>query len=37
MATAGEIRQLITRCKDEVRARFGVELREEIVYLGSFD
>jgi UDP-N-acetylmuramate dehydrogenase len=36
-ATAREIRQLITRCRDEVRARFGVELREEIVYLGSFD
>jgi UDP-N-acetylmuramate dehydrogenase len=36
-ATAREIRQLITRCRDEVRTRFGVELREEIVYLGSFD
>ena len=36
-ATAREIRQLITRCRDEVRSRFGVELREEIVYLGSFD
>jgi UDP-N-acetylmuramate dehydrogenase len=33
-ATAAEIRRLIRRCKREVRARFGVELREEIVYLG---
>jgi UDP-N-acetylmuramate dehydrogenase len=36
-ATAAEIRALIARCRDEVRARFGVELREEIVYLGDFD
>lgn len=35
-ATARDIRQLITRCRDGVRARFGVELREEIVYLGNF-
>ncbi|MEP7310095.1 MAG: UDP-N-acetylmuramate dehydrogenase [Acidobacteriota bacterium] len=35
-ATAGEIRRLIDRCRDEVRARFGVELREEIVYVGEF-
>jgi len=35
-ATAGDIRQLIDRCRDSVRARFGVELREEIVYLGQF-
>jgi UDP-N-acetylmuramate dehydrogenase len=34
-ATAGEIRALIDRCKSEVRARFGVVLREEIVYLGE--
>ena len=33
-ATARDIRALIERCKAEVRARFGVELREEIVYLG---
>jgi UDP-N-acetylmuramate dehydrogenase len=33
-ATAERIRELIVRCKREVRARFGVELREEIVYLG---
>ena len=26
-ATARDIRQLITRCRDDVRARFGVELR----------
>lgn len=33
-ATAAEIRALIERCKADVRARFGVGLREEIVYLG---
>jgi UDP-N-acetylmuramate dehydrogenase len=33
-STAAEIRTLIERCKREVRERFGVELREEIVYLG---
>ena len=27
---------LIERCRDEVRARFGVTLREEIRYLGEF-
>ena len=36
-ATAADIRQLIERCKAGVRERFGVELREEIVYLGEFD
>jgi UDP-N-acetylmuramate dehydrogenase len=36
-ATAGDVRRLIRRCKDAVRARFGVELREEIVYLGFDD
>jgi UDP-N-acetylmuramate dehydrogenase len=35
-ASASDIRQLIGRCRDAVRARFGVELREEIVYLGNF-
>ena len=35
-ATARDIHQLITRCRDGVRARFGVELRDEIVYLGNF-
>jgi len=35
-ATALDIRRLIARCQDEVRARFGVDLREEIVYLGDF-
>lgn len=33
-ATAEEVRELIDRCKREVRQHFGVELREEIVYLG---
>lgn len=36
-ATAAEIKGLIERCKAAVRDRFGVELREEIVYLGAFD
>jgi UDP-N-acetylmuramate dehydrogenase len=35
-ATAAEIRTLIDRCKDGVSTRFGVRLREEIVYLGEF-
>jgi UDP-N-acetylmuramate dehydrogenase len=35
-ATARDIHALINRCREAVRARFGVELREEIVYLGSF-
>jgi len=33
-ASAGEIRDLVERCKRDVRSRFGVRLREEIVYLG---
>ncbi|MDQ3213138.1 MAG: UDP-N-acetylenolpyruvoylglucosamine reductase, partial [Acidobacteriota bacterium] len=33
-ASAADIRALIERCKAEVHARFGVMLREEIVYLG---
>lgn len=36
-AAARDIRTLIERCKSEVRARFGVELREEIMYLGEGD
>ncbi len=35
-ATAADIRTLIARCRDAVRERFGVELREEIVYLGEW-
>lgn len=35
-ATAREIRTLIRECRDAVKARFGVELQEEIVYLGEF-
>lgn len=34
-ATARDIRALIERCRKDVRDRFGVELREEIVYLGE--
>jgi UDP-N-acetylmuramate dehydrogenase len=33
-ATAADIRALIDRCKRDVRERFGVSLREEIVALG---
>jgi len=36
-ASAREIRELIERCRRAVRERFGVGLREEIVYLGEFD
>jgi UDP-N-acetylmuramate dehydrogenase len=36
-ATARDIRMLIAHCRDAVRDRFGVTLREEIVYLGVFD
>ena len=32
--TPADIRALIGRCRDEVQRKFGVELREEIVYLG---
>jgi UDP-N-acetylmuramate dehydrogenase len=35
-ATARDIRALVERCRSAVRDRFGVELREEIVYLGDF-
>jgi UDP-N-acetylmuramate dehydrogenase len=35
-ATATDIRRLIERCRSAVRRKFGVELREEIVYLGEF-
>jgi UDP-N-acetylmuramate dehydrogenase len=36
-ATAREIRELIERCRRAVEDRFGVQLRDEIVYLGDFD
>jgi len=35
-ATAGDIRALIARCREAVHDRFGVSLREEIVYVGAF-
>jgi UDP-N-acetylmuramate dehydrogenase len=35
-ASAAAIRNLIDRCKQSVRERFGVALREEIVYLGEW-
>jgi UDP-N-acetylmuramate dehydrogenase len=36
-ATAADIRRLIEHCKAAVRDRFGVDLQEEIVYLGEFE
>jgi UDP-N-acetylmuramate dehydrogenase len=36
-ATSADIKRLIDRCKTAVHERFGIELREEIVYLGAFD
>jgi UDP-N-acetylmuramate dehydrogenase len=36
-ATARDIRILIDRCKSEVQSKFGVALRDEIVYLGERD
>jgi UDP-N-acetylmuramate dehydrogenase len=36
-ATARQIRELIERCRRAVEERFGVRLRDEIVYLGEFD
>jgi UDP-N-acetylmuramate dehydrogenase len=35
-ATAADIRSLIEAARAAVRDRFGVELRDEIVYLGNF-
>ncbi len=35
-ATAADIHALIEACRTAVRAKFGVELKEEVVYLGSF-
>jgi UDP-N-acetylmuramate dehydrogenase len=35
-ATSAEIRLLIRQCQAAVRERFGVELREEIVYIGNW-
>ncbi len=35
-ARAADIRNLIERARAAVRAQFGVELRDEIVYLGDF-
>jgi UDP-N-acetylmuramate dehydrogenase len=36
-ATAADIRELIERCRQEVRRQFDVDLLDEIVYLGSFE
>ena len=34
-ATASDIARLIERCRDEVRSKYGVELRDEVVRLGA--
>ncbi|MGE0706349.1 MAG: UDP-N-acetylmuramate dehydrogenase [Vicinamibacterales bacterium] len=36
-ATAAEIKRLIELCRASVKEQFGVELRDEIVYFGSFE
>jgi UDP-N-acetylmuramate dehydrogenase len=36
-ARAADVRALIDRCRAAVAERFGVVLREEIVYVGEFD
>ena len=36
-ATAHDIKALIERCRAAVSTQFGVELRDEIVYLGEFE
>ena len=33
-ASAADIRRLIERCREHVRSKFGVQLRDEVVYLG---
>jgi len=35
-ATAADVKRLLEHCRQAVRDRFGVSLREEIVYLGDF-
>lgn len=35
-ASAADIRELIERCRSAVKDRFGVTLRNEIIYLGEF-
>ena len=36
-ATASDVRRLIELCRTAVRERFGIALREELIYLGEFD
>jgi UDP-N-acetylmuramate dehydrogenase len=36
-ASAAAIRELIERCRGAVKDRFGVSLRNEIIYLGDFE
>jgi UDP-N-acetylenolpyruvoylglucosamine reductase len=35
-ATAADVRQLIELARTSVRDQFGVDLRDEIVFLGTF-
>ena len=36
-ASPSDVRRLIELCRAEVRARFGIQLRDEIVFIGEFD
>jgi UDP-N-acetylmuramate dehydrogenase len=36
-ATASDIRALVRLCQAEVRSRYGVELREEVRWMGEFE
>jgi len=35
-ATASEIRAVIERCRSEVEDRFGIELKDEVIFIGEF-
>ena len=35
-ATASDVRRLIELCRTAVSERFGITLREELIYLGEF-
>ena len=36
-ASARDVRALIERCRATVRERFGLVLRDELMYLGEFE
>ncbi len=35
-AKADDVKKLINLCKEKVKEKFGIELKEEIKYLGEF-